>query len=109
MSDKAKPIHTIRIGAIQAAIWSNPGQHGPFYNVTLDRRFRDAAEQWQSSSSFGRDDLLVLAKIADAAHTYICDRQASERSHHENGQHDNGHASEPAAAAHSESGKRRSR
>ncbi|MDX2147935.1 MAG: hypothetical protein SFZ23_10465 [Planctomycetota bacterium] len=109
MSDKAKPIHTIRIGAIQAAIWSNPGQHGPFYNVTLDRRFRDAAEQWQSSSSFGRDDLLILAKIADAAHTYICDRQAGERSHSENGQHGNGQSSEPAASVHSESGKRRSR
>lgn len=105
MTEKPKPIHTIRLGSIQAAIWSNPGQHGPFYNVTIDRRFRDASEQWQSSSSFGRDDLLIVAKLADAAHTYICDRQASDRAPTEEANQDGS----GAAAAQAESAKRRSR
>lgn len=105
MTEKPKPIHTIRLSSIQAAIWSNPGQHGPFYNVTIDRRFRDANEQWQSSSSFGRDDLLIVAKLADAAHTYICDRQASDRTAMEEGSHDGS----GTAAAQAESAKRRSR
>ncbi|MEK6703198.1 MAG: hypothetical protein AABZ53_13110 [Planctomycetota bacterium] len=106
MTEKPKPIHTLRLGPIQAAIWSNPGQHGPFYNVTIDRRFKDAQDQWQSSGSFGRDDLLIVAKVADAAHTYICERQASDRS----AQDGNGH--EPTgspSAAPADSGKRRSR
>lgn len=106
MNDKPKPIHTIRLGAIQASVWSNPGQHGPFYDVTIDRRFRDPKEQWQSSSSFGRDDLLVVAKLADVAHTYICERQASERATQESEPQD---STGVPAGAQAESAKRRSR
>lgn len=105
MSDKPKPVHTIRVGSVQGAIWSNPGQHGTFYNVTIERRFRDAEEQWQSSGSFGRDDLLIVAKVADAAHTYICERQAEERASSA-GQKEQA-AANPSTQA--ETGKRRSR
>lgn len=104
MPDNPKPIHTIRLGQIQAAVWSNPGQHGPFYNVTVERRYRDANEQWQGSTSFGRDDLLVLAKVADLAHTYICERQAESRS-----QSAETDRSPPAEASRTEVVQRRSR
>ena len=75
----SKPLRTVRIGAVQAAIWRNEGDKGPFYNVTFERRYRDANEEWQSSHSFGRDDLLVLAKIADEAHTIVCAQQNKDR------------------------------
>lgn len=102
MSEKPKPLHTIRVGFIHAAIWSNPGQHGPFYNVTIERRFRGSDEQWQSSGSFSRDDLLIVAKVVDLAHTYICELQAADRARgSENGSSANGAAAE--------TGKRRSR
>lgn len=105
-SDKPKPIHTLRIGSIQAAIWSNAGQHGAFYNVTIDRRYLDQDEKWQSSGSFGRDDLLVVAKIADAAHSFICERQAADRQQSETeGDGSNG----VHTAAQAEAGRRRSR
>ena len=42
-----------------------------FYNVTFERRYRDDANKWQSSSSFGMSDLLLLAKVADLAHSEI--------------------------------------
>lgn len=74
-----KPLRTLRIGAVQAAIWRNDGEKGPFYNVTFERRYRDSQEQWQSSHSFGRDDLLILAKIADEAHTIVCNQQSKDR------------------------------
>lgn len=106
MTDKPKPIHTIRIGALQAAVWSNPGQHGPFYNVTIERRFKDQSDNWQSSSSFARDDCLVVSKLADLAHSYICDRQAAERSK----EADSPEQSEPGQQATvADNGKRRSR
>lgn len=34
--------------------------------------------QRKSTDSFGRDDLLVLAKVADGTHTWIC-AQAQEK------------------------------
>src|SRR4051812_38188928 len=68
---KRQPIRTIRLGNIRAAIWENWGEFGAVYNVTLSRSYRDSQQQWQNSSSFGLNDLLVLSKVADLAHTWI--------------------------------------
>ena len=69
---KEKPIHEVRLGAIKAAIWKNDTANGVRYNVTLSRIYKDREDnQWKSTDSFGRDDLLVLAKVADLAHTWI--------------------------------------
>lgn len=67
---KTKPVHEIRLGAIKAAIWANETQNGVRHNVTLSRLYKDE-EEWKSSDSFGRDDLPVVAKVADMAHTWI--------------------------------------
>ncbi|MCI0535536.1 MAG: hypothetical protein L0Z50_09920 [Verrucomicrobiales bacterium] len=68
---KDKPIHEVRLGAIKAAIWKNDTENGVRYNTTLSRLYREG-EEWKSTDSFGRDDLLLLAKVADQAHTWIC-------------------------------------
>jgi len=76
---KDKPTHEVRIGAIKAAVWKNDTANGVRYNVTLSRLYKDKDDdQWKSTDSFGRDDLLVLAKVADAAHTWIF-QQSQER------------------------------
>lgn len=67
---RARPVHDVRIGAIRASIWANDTENGTRYNVTFDRGYRDG-EVWKSTTSFGRDDLLVVAKAADLAHTWI--------------------------------------
>ena len=65
-----KPTHEIRIGAIKAVIWANDTQNGTRHNVTFARLYKDD-DGWKESTSFGRDDLLLLAKVADKAHTWI--------------------------------------
>lgn len=73
--DKIRPVHTERIGNIRAAIWANEGgQSGVYYAVTVSRLYKDGQSQWQSSDHFGRDDLLVLAKVLDRAHTWIWEK-----------------------------------
>jgi len=66
----APPVHEVRIGLIKAAIWANNTEDGLWHNVTFERSYRDG-EEWKSTTSFGRDDLLVLAKVADMAHSWI--------------------------------------
>ena len=67
-----KPVHEVRIGAIKGAVWKNETANGVRYNVTFTRLYRDKEQdQWKSTDSFGRDDLLVLGKVADTAHTWI--------------------------------------
>lgn len=77
---KPKPIDEIRIGGIKAAIWKNSTdgtrnpQNGVRFNVTFQRLYRDG-DQWQSTNGFGRDDLLVLAKLANQVHSRIFELQ----------------------------------
>lgn len=66
-----KPIHEVRIGLIKAAVWKNETETGVRYNASFCRIYKDG-EQWKSTESFGRDDLLVLAKVADNTHSWIC-------------------------------------
>jgi len=77
MKNKVKPIHEVRIGFIKAAIWKNETEAGVRYNVTFSRLYKDV-EQWKSTESFGRDDLLLLAKVADNAHSWICAQSQEE-------------------------------
>ena len=65
------PVAKVRVGLISASIWENPTEKGNFYNVTFERRYRDTEGNWKSTHSYGLDDLLVLAKVADLAHTKI--------------------------------------
>ena len=43
------------------------------YNVTFSRLYKEG-DQWKSTESFGRDDLLLLGKVANDAHSWICQR-----------------------------------
>lgn len=76
MEDKNKPVHEVRLGAIKAAIWENQNGEVTRYSVTFSRLYRQE-EQWKSTDSFGRDDLLLLAKVADQAHSWILEQAQS--------------------------------
>jgi hypothetical protein len=39
--------------------------------IYLRRCYRAKDGKWQSTNSFGRDNLLVLMKVADATHTRV--------------------------------------
>ena len=73
-----RPVHEVRMGRIKAAIWENDTQNGARHNVTVTRLYKDG-DQWKDSTSFGRDDLPLVAKVADQAHSWIFE-QASNSS-----------------------------
>ena len=66
------------MGLIKAAIWENTVGDIVRYNITFSRIYKDETE-WKTSDTFGRDDLLVLAKVADQAHTWICTAAKTDR------------------------------
>jgi hypothetical protein len=68
---KTKPVHEVRLGRIKATLWLNETENGPRHNVCLSRLYKDD-DGWKDSGSFGRDDLLLLAKVVDLTHTWIC-------------------------------------
>ncbi len=68
--NETKPVHSVRYGVIQLAVWKNESANGPFYNVTMTRRYRDG-ETWHDSTSFGESELPTLAKAILDAHSAI--------------------------------------
>ena len=79
MSDTKKPAAKISIHPVSAAIWRNQNQKGVFYSVTFERSYKDDAGKWQTSSTFNTNDLLLLAKVADQAHSEIVKLRVNDR------------------------------
>ena len=69
-----KPVHEIRLGAIKATIWANETSVGIRHSVNVSRLYKDG-DEWKRTDSFGRDDLLLVAKVADLAHSWIYQSQ----------------------------------
>ncbi len=65
-----QPVHHIRHGAISASIWRQETGKGPMFNVSFQRSYKEG-EEWKTSTSFGRGNLLVLSLIAARAFEWI--------------------------------------
>lgn len=76
-SRKNQPVHTIRFGLIKANIWLNSTKSGDRHSVTVCRLYRNG-DVWVESTRFGRDDLLIVAKVMDVAHTWVFEQGRNE-------------------------------
>jgi hypothetical protein len=65
-----RPVHELRMGRVRAAVWENETQNGTRHNVTISRLYKDG-DDWRDSTSFGRDDLPLVEKVASLAHAWI--------------------------------------
>ncbi|MFO0849881.1 MAG: hypothetical protein U0871_15200 [Gemmataceae bacterium] len=72
-----KPVHEVRLGRIRVAVWLNDTENGPRYNVQITRLYKDKNDKWQDSASFGRDDLPLVAKVADLAMVWMYEHPAA--------------------------------
>jgi hypothetical protein len=73
MREQQKPVHEVRLGAVKAAVWKNQTDNGVRFNATFSKLYKDG-NQWKNTESYGRDDLLLLAKVADQTHSWICEQ-----------------------------------
>ena len=74
MPNPQKPLEEVRLGLVKAAIWQHESETGIRHNVTFSRIYKDG-DDWKSTTSFYPQDLLLLAKVADHAHTRILQLQ----------------------------------
>ena len=72
-----KPVAEVRTGRVKAAIWRNETEGRTRHNVTFSRLYKEG-EQWKTTQSFGSNDLLVLAKVADRVHSRIFELQQED-------------------------------
>ena len=69
-NSKNQPVHQIRHGAVSASIWCQETEKGQMFNVTFQRAYKDG-DTWKNSTSFGRNNLLVVSLIAARAFEWI--------------------------------------
>ena len=72
-----KPVSEVRIGRVKAAIWPNETEGRTWHNITFSCLYKDG-EEWKNTQSFGRNDLLLLAKVVNQAHSRIFELQHEE-------------------------------
>ncbi len=72
------PVHEVRLGRIKGLVWENDTQNGTRYSVTISRLYKDD-DNWHESNSFDRDDLPLVAKVADSLHTFIFNHIAESK------------------------------
>lgn len=74
------PLKTIPIGnGIRAKIWENESNSGrKWLSVEIIRTYKDG-ENFKDTTSFRQEDLLFVAKAADAAFNWCFRRENGER------------------------------
>ena len=73
-----KPVHTLRHGAISASIWRQDTDKGPMFNVTFQRSYKEG-DAWKNSTSFGRNNLLLLSLLTMRAFEWIASQSKPRR------------------------------
>ena len=73
-----QPVHHIRHGAVSASIWRQETDQGPVFNVSFQRSYKEG-DDWKTSASFGRGNLLVLSLIAARAFEWISNQPRTSR------------------------------
>jgi hypothetical protein len=76
-----RPKKQFRMGRVVASIFDQTGQNGTLYNVSIVRLYKvnESDAEWQRSTSFNRDDLPLVSKVADLAWVWVYNQQQAER------------------------------
>ena len=70
-----QPAAKFRLGYVTATVWKNPGNGDKeFYNVQLNRSYKDDDGNWHDDGSLGHGDLLNAAKVLQRAESFIAEQ-----------------------------------
>ncbi len=76
-----KPEHVFRLRGISVSVFANTTKMDKrtvtFRKVSMQRSYRDDDGEWQTTTSFGRDDLPVVQLLLERAYAFILDTEAN--------------------------------
>ena len=73
---RSTPWYRILRNHTKAATWQNEADNKKFFDVSFALTDMDDAKQYHDTDSFGRDDLPLVAELADHAHSFIFEQRA---------------------------------
>ena len=82
MGGQQLPVARFKAGQVSAAIWENevqmPRGTVKMLKATVQRRYKDRSGEWQSSTSFGRNEIPLAIHCLQKAFERIIDLQNEE-------------------------------
>jgi hypothetical protein len=67
-----KPFDEVTDGRLKFTIWKRESEKGPWYQGTINNRYKDKTTgEWKDSDSFNEDDWLALAQLAEEAYARV--------------------------------------
>lgn len=81
MPEANTPIETFRDGNLEASVFLNQGDKGPFHSVSLSRLYTDDQGKVCRSNTFGSNDLLRVSNLSNKAYEYVLQSRQREREH----------------------------
>jgi hypothetical protein len=66
-----KPVDKFRENPVHVSIWENQGVKGAVRSASIELRYKDSNEEWQTGHSYGPSDLQHLESAAREARTRI--------------------------------------
>ena len=80
----SKPKKTFRCGGVNLSVWENQrkvdNRTFSVESVTLTRRFKNGEGEWDSSSSFGKNDIPKIRVVCQKAYEYMNSGESEEES-----------------------------
>ena len=74
-----EPSVKFRAGAVVCAVWENRINRGertqPMFKATVERRYRDQAGAWRSTSSFARNEIPLVKHVLQQAFAWMIERE----------------------------------
>lgn len=67
---KNTPVFKTKIGLVKGTVWLND----TFYSVTISRSYKNG-DEWHDTTTFGHDDMLNVAKIAERCELFVASKR----------------------------------
>lgn len=80
---KTQPAKKFRVGSVQVAVWENKvanreGSEELLYSATIERRYKDAKGNWQSTTSLHASDLPKAILALSKAYEFVALEEVSQ-------------------------------
>lgn len=82
---KEQPVKKFKVGAVQVAVWENKvanrdGSEELLHSATIERRYKDAKGNWQSSGSLHAADLPKAILALSKAYEFVALEEVGQES-----------------------------
>jgi hypothetical protein len=75
-----KPVKSFRLRGVTASVFENKTEDGKssFFKIAIQRTYKDG-DEFKTTTSFGRDDLPIVALLSKRAWEFVLEKEATGR------------------------------